>query len=80
MAYSNSALNPLIYTGFNENFKKGMTFIDVISYNKSVCIALKWHLKSDKPIVYNINRRLRIFSLRNRVFSKISVKLERKDI
>lgn len=41
MAYSNSALNPLIYTGFNENFKKGMTLIDVNSYNKSVYIALK---------------------------------------
>ncbi|XP_071128533.1 substance-P receptor-like [Mytilus edulis] len=25
MSYSNSALNPLIYTGFNENFKKGIT-------------------------------------------------------
>lgn len=62
MAYSNSALNPLIYTGFNENFKKGMTFIDVISYNKSVYIALKLHLKSDKSIVYNINRILRLFS------------------
>lgn len=61
MAYSNSALNPLIYTGFNENFKKGMTLIDVISYNKSVYIALKLHLKSDKPIVYNINRKLRFF-------------------
>ncbi|XP_062587638.1 galanin receptor 2b-like isoform X2 [Saccostrea cucullata] len=23
MAYSNSALNPLIYAGFNENFKQG---------------------------------------------------------
>jgi hypothetical protein len=25
MAYSNSALNPLIYTGFNENFRRGKT-------------------------------------------------------
>ncbi len=23
IAYSNSAFNPIIYTGFNENFKKG---------------------------------------------------------
>ncbi|XP_063445832.1 tachykinin-like peptides receptor 99D [Mytilus trossulus] len=41
MAYSNSALNPLIYTGFNENFRRGIQRV--------------WHCVSckEKPNVYN---------------------------
>ena len=25
LAFSNSAINPIIYAGFNENFRKGMS-------------------------------------------------------
>ena len=35
MAYSNSALNPLIYTGFNENFRRGKTRQDKTRQDKT---------------------------------------------
>ena len=38
LAFSNSALNPIIYAGFNENFRSGNVFICLLSINTYLLI------------------------------------------
>lgn len=41
LAFSNSAINPIIYAGFNENFRKGMLcFTGKVQYNTNQCDVL----------------------------------------